>query len=335
MPSDIVRKLSEDDGSPAPAPKARAIEQLWKADGAPPPDAKGSPVKSLTSGIVIDATPKQQGNTRVGIITPYACDDVKPIIAALAEIKKPKGLNYPPVGAIFHEGSEKVGRDFPRHAPMFNFLNLVRDHPDHLKNHKHLGGSGLFPDVNEEIRFHLDEADRLARRDAKDAIDDVLDLGLNCLVVVPGSARIAYATEQAFERRMPVLMAAMDEPALYINDIEPEPLPITILIVTAPDFADTTLLIAYVLHLMASGMKVAAVFYTPSVAGERLAAATLGEGAPVRMKLKPAEAEQLLECLPDMVLLTPGYPLADAVGALSEQRQIPVFDLGPASAQRP
>ncbi len=328
MPSEIVRKLAEDDGTAPPPAKTRAIEQLWKADTSPPPVIKPSPVKKLTSGAVIDTTPKQQGATRVGIITPYACDDVKPIIAALADLKKPKGLNYPAIGAVFHEGSDKVGRDLPRHAPKYNFLHLVRDHPDYLKDHKHLGGSGLFPDPNEEVRFHLDEADRLLRRDAKDAIDDLLDLKLNALIVSPASARVTYAMERAHELRVPCLVAAVDEPALYINDIEPELPPINVLIVTAPEYADATLLIAYVLHLIVSGMKVAAVFYTPSVAGEVLAAAALSEGVPLRMKVNPdGGAEELLTCLPDFVLVAPGGEIADAAEALAHQRQIPVVRL--------
>lgn len=320
---EAVAKLLDDAGSASHQDIPEAVAKLLGAAPAADADQIPEALRSLLAAQGVAPVVKQQGLLKVGLVTPYNCTELEGVVEALRTVENTIGL----IGLILHEGSETVGLHLPLHTPTYNFRHLVRDHRDHYKHHAHLGGSRRWNNPEDEIRFHLDEAGRLVRSHATDAIDDLFDMGIHVLVIVPGCARSSYAAKTARRLGAPCYVAALDEPVLFSNDIDGRELPQCLMFVTSSDYADADRLRATELHLRMKGLSLASVLYTPSPAAESIIAQALLPGDPPHALVRDATPEALLELLPDILVLSPGVPLADAVGSLAAVKQIPVLPL--------
>jgi hypothetical protein len=211
---------------------------------------------------------KQKGPVTVVMQTPYGATEMKGLVKALSVIDKKFGR----VGKVFYEGSFVIGRKLPRLAPKYDFSICVRDHPNHLKAFAHLGGSGRHTDPMEEVRERLDDDDRLLRRDQADAFEDMLDMATATVVPVlmPGSARMAQAERLSAAHGLIPVLAAQPTGLDYADDLDPGPLPVTLLVVTPEDYTDVGVLLLARAHLTHLGYRVGKIVHTPSMAMEVL-----------------------------------------------------------------
>lgn len=322
--SDIIKRLTEGKEDAKHAPISEPVAKIIEAGSAAPEDeVLPAAVEGLLNALPLAPPEKQQGSLKVGIVTPYACTDVKALIGGLRFVEK----TYSRVGTVFHEGSEAIGYHLPRYLPQHTIVHMVRDHPDYTKHHKHLGGSGRWADAGEEIRCALAESGRLLRRHATDAIDDLLDK-VHVLVAAPACARSSYAMATARRLNIPCYMAASDTPELFMNDIEPpEP---RLLVVTPPDFADVDRLTAAEFQFrVMKGIPLAAVYLTASPAARQVMARALSPDEPLHLVLAETGcgADRLIALAPDIVAVTPGHVLSEAVKAFAEAKKIPVVTL--------
>lgn len=321
--SDIIKKLTKTKFSAPVTARSPVIAKLT-AYKAPDGSTTVSPIiaKLATARPIARPEPKQEGPVIAAMFTPYNASETSGLIDALATVQSKVGK----IGRVFFDGSFKIGADLPRLVPKYNIIACVRDHPEHLKAFEHLGGNRRPDNPIEEVRERLDDEDRLLRRSEENAVEDIIGMGANAFIVMPGSARMPLIEMLAYRHNIQVFLAKPQSGLTYADDIEIPPPPANLLIVTPEFYADVPALFMVIEHLALRDRPVGKIIYTRSLAMEIVASAVPGIlASEVALEKALQDPLVLFETDPDFVVVAGEEPLAGVVATEAERANKPII----------